>query len=59
LDSNGLCGLTNVDWAGDYEEWKSTTGYLFQLSNEPITWCSHKQPTGALSSIELEYQALA
>ncbi len=59
MDNNGFYKLTNVDWAGDYEEWKSTTGYLFPLSNEPITWCSHKQPTGALSSIEVKYQALA
>jgi hypothetical protein len=36
-DNNGLHGFTNTNWGGECEKWKSTIGYLFQLSNKPIT----------------------
>jgi hypothetical protein len=49
-DNNGLHGFTHLDWARDCEEQNSTTYYLFQLNNGPITWCSYKQPMVALSS---------
>jgi hypothetical protein len=58
-DSNGLYGFIDLDWAGDCEEQKSTTCYLFQLGNGPITWCSCKQPTVALSLTKAAYRALA
>ncbi|XP_058776066.1 secreted RxLR effector protein 161-like [Vicia villosa] len=40
----------DVDWCGDKEDRRSTTGYLFQLFGAPISWCSKKQPVVALSS---------
>jgi hypothetical protein len=45
---------TNIDWAGDILDHKSTLGYFFQLGEGPISWCSKKQPTVALSSTEAE-----
>jgi tRNA U38,U39,U40 pseudouridine synthase TruA len=36
-NSNGLRRFTDLDWAGDCEEQKSTTCYLFQLGK----WTNH------------------
>jgi hypothetical protein len=54
-----LLGYSNSDWAGDRDDRKSTTGYLFLLGSTPITWRSQKQPCIALSSTEAEYVALS
>ena len=51
-------GYSDSDWAGDKEERKSTSGYVFMLNNGPISWCSKRQTTVALSSTEAEYMAL-
>jgi hypothetical protein len=53
-----LRGYTDADWAGDILDRKSTSGYFFQLGEGPISWCSKKQPTVALSSTEAEYRVL-
>ena len=37
-----LRGYSNVDWASDRDERKSTTGYAFLLSVVAISWCSKK-----------------
>ena len=52
-----LCiqGYSDSDWAGDKEQRKSTSGYVFMLNNGPISWCSKRQTTVALSSTEAEY----
>ena len=57
-DSDILTGYADADWAGDLQDRKSTTGYLFRLGETPITWNSKKQTTVALSSTEAEYMAL-
>ena len=51
-------GYSDSDWAGDREDRKSTSGYIFMLNNGPISWCSKRQKTVALSSTEAEYMAL-
>ena len=35
-----LCmqGYSDSDWAGDKEQRKSTSGYVFMLNNGPISW---------------------
>jgi Reverse transcriptase (RNA-dependent DNA polymerase)/gag-polypeptide of LTR copia-type/Integrase core domain/GAG-pre-integrase domain/Domain of unknown function (DUF4219)/Zinc knuckle len=53
-----LTGYSDSDWAGCYEDMKSTSGYLFFLGSSPISWRSKKQPTVALSSTEAEYVAI-
>jgi hypothetical protein len=55
---NEFCGYSDADWGGDIDGRRSTSGYLFQYSNGPISWKSQKQRTVALSSTEAEYIAL-
>lgn len=52
-----LVGYCDADWAGDVQTRKSTTGYLFMLSDCCVTWNCRRQPTVALSSTEAEYMA--
>ena len=54
-----LTAFSDVDWAGDPLEHRSTTGLLVFLGPSPISWSSKKQTTVARSSTEAEYYALA
>ena len=51
-------GYCNSDWAGDKDSRKSTSSYIFMLNGGPVSWCSKRQATVALSSTEAEYIAL-
>ena len=57
--SGNIVGYSDADWAGDREDRKSTSGYLFQIAGGPISWRSKKQDTVALSTAEAEYVALS
>ncbi|XP_067934623.1 uncharacterized protein [Watersipora subatra] len=57
--SGTLTGYTDSNWAGDINDRRSTTGYVFDLESAPISWKTRKQHTVALSSCEAEYLALA
>jgi hypothetical protein len=52
-----LVGFSDSDMAGDPVDMKSTSGMIYFLSNNPITWQSSKQKVVALSSCEAEYIA--
>ena len=52
-------GYSDANWAGDLDDRKSTSGYVFQISNAAICWRSKKQSCVALSTAEAEYMALA
>lgn len=52
-----LIGFSDSDMAGDTDDRKSTTGVLYMLGKNPITWQSQKQKIVALSSCEAEYVA--
>ena len=52
-------GYSDSDWAGDVNDRKSTSGYLFQVSGGAVTWKSNKQSCVALSTAEAEYVALS
>ncbi|KAJ0599631.1 putative RNA-directed DNA polymerase [Helianthus annuus] len=54
-----LVGFSNNDYAGDMDDSKSTSGYIFHLGSGPISWQSKKQKVVALSSTEAEYMALS
>lgn len=54
-----LLGYTDSDCSGDLVHRKSTSGILFFLGSNPVTWSSQKQKVVALSSCEAEYIAAA
>jgi hypothetical protein len=47
-----LIGFSDSDLAGDNNDRKSTSGLIFFLGANPISWCSQKQKVVALSSCE-------
>ena len=58
-ESDALVGYSDADWAGDCNDYKSTTGYMFQIGGTVVSWKSKKQSCVALSTAEAEYMALA
>ena len=54
-----LHAFSDVDWAGDPVDRRSTTGYCFLLGTSLISWRSKKQTFVAHSSTEVEYRAFA
>lgn len=57
--SDTITGYVDADWAGDENDRRSYTGYVFMIGDAAISWESKKQPTVALSTTEAEYMALA
>jgi len=53
-----LVGYSDSDYAGDANDRKSTTGYIFFLYGCAISWKSIKQKSTALSTTQAEYQAM-
>ena len=49
----------DASWANDLDTRRSTTGYLFKLNGNLISWKSQRQSTVALSSTEAEYMGLS
>lgn len=48
---------TDIDFAGDVESRKSTSGYVFLMDDAAVAWLSKKQPIVTLSTTEAEYVA--
>lgn len=48
-------GYTDSDFAGDPDDRKSTSGYVFMLAGGAITWRARKQPLVVFSTVEAEY----
>ena len=53
-----LTCYADASWASDLDTRRSTTGYLFKLNGNLISWKSQRQTTVALSSTEAEYMGL-
>lgn len=53
-----VTGFCDADWAGDLDQRKSTTGYIFIMNGGAISWSTKKQPTVALSTTEAEYMSM-
>lgn len=47
-----LSVFSDADYAGDIKTRRSHTGFVLMLGSTPISWCSQKQKTVALSSTE-------
>ena len=47
----------DADCAGDLDQIRSTSGYVFNLFGGVVNWMSKKQSVVALSTIEAEYIA--
>lgn len=54
-----LIAFTDSDYAGDLEDRKSTSGYVFLMSGGAVSWSSRKQPIVTLSTTEAEFVAAA
>ena len=57
--SFSLCGYTDLDWAGDKDDRKSTSGACQFLGRSLVCWSSKKQNCISLSTAESEYVAAA
>ena len=53
-----LTGYSDSDWAGNLDDRRSTTRYVFGIGSEIVSWSSKNQPTVSLSSTEEEYKSL-
>ena len=51
-------GYFDFDYAGDLDKHRSIMGYVFTLSQVPISWRSTLQSTAALSTTDAEYMAM-
>lgn len=57
--TNKLEAFTDSDYAGDLDDRRSTSGYVFMLSSCAVSWSSKKQPVVTLSTTEAEFIAAA
>ena len=56
-DVGELLAYTDIDYAGDTNDRKNTSGYVFLLSGGAVSWASKKQPVVTLSTTEAEFVA--
>jgi hypothetical protein len=56
-DSLEIKGYSNADYAGDKDERKSTTGYVFTLAEGAISWRSYKQTIVASTTMYAKFIA--
>jgi hypothetical protein len=52
-------GWTDSDYAGDYDDRRSTSGYVFTIGSSAVCWSSKKQPIVTLSTTEAEFVSAA
>lgn len=56
---NDMIAYTDADWGSDTDKRRSCTGYVVNMSNGAISWCSQRQSIVALSTTEAEYISLS
>ncbi|GJU87467.1 zinc finger, CCHC-type containing protein [Tanacetum coccineum] len=52
-----ITGYSDSSYGINTDKGKGTTAIVFYFGESPITWCTQKQPTVALSSCESEFMA--
>ena len=57
--AHNLAGSTDVDFASDKDDHKSTCGWLFTFNSAPISWESKKQKLVSRSSMESKLIAVS
>jgi hypothetical protein len=58
-DEGQLRAYADSDYAGDVDDRKSTSGFVFMLGIGAVSWSSKKQPVVTLSTTEAEFIAAA
>lgn len=58
-DNFTLCAYTDVDWVGDVDDQKSTSGIAFLLGKKLVSWMSKKLNSICLSIVEAKYIVVA
>jgi len=53
-----LEGYSDANWISDSDETKCTSGYVFTLGGDAVTWRSARQTIIARSTMESEFVAL-
>ncbi|XP_068331410.1 secreted RxLR effector protein 161-like [Pyrus communis] len=59
LGDLSLTAFSDVAWAGDPNDRRSTTGLVVFLGPNPVSWFSKRQQTVSKSSTKAEYRALS
>eukprot|EP00253_Pinus_taeda_P030734 PITA_30734 len=54
-----IYGFVDVEWVGDLDQRRSTSGYVFNLFGGAVSWMSKKQSVVALSTTEAGYMETA
>jgi hypothetical protein len=57
--TNSVVGYVDTNYAGEVDDRRSTTGYVFTLSGGPICWKSTLQSIVAMSTTKAEYMTVA
>ena len=52
-----IVGYTDADYAGNVDNRRSTSGYIFTFAGGAISWKSYLQDCTSLSTIEAKYVA--
>jgi hypothetical protein len=59
LETNSIVGYVDIDYAGEVDDKRSTTGYVFAQSRRPICWKSTLKSIVAMSTTKTEYMVVA
>ncbi|XP_052203974.1 secreted RxLR effector protein 161-like [Diospyros lotus] len=54
-EKSDLLSFTHSDYAGDQDDRRNTSGYVFMLGTGAVSWSSKKQPIVNLLSTEAEF----
>lgn len=58
MEENDLTGFCDADHAGNTDDRRSTSGYVFIMQGAAISWSSKAQTTVSLSTAESELKAI-